>query len=143
MKVKVMFWLDKHIDDIFITFTLTSYLGLLSSFLSLTPHTFHFFIPFACLIIPIMIFQLNCFADHYDYYTYRKDNVICKNQKYKDLEYQAWYLNGFLHREHGPAVIYSNGHKAWFLNGREYAKEAWFNKISNENKMYVIWNFDE
>jgi len=31
--------------------------------------------------------------------------------------YKAWYLNGNLHREDGPAVEYSNGYKAWYQNG--------------------------
>ena len=28
-----------------------------------------------------------------------------------------WYLNGQLHREDGPAVEYTDGHKSWWLNG--------------------------
>jgi hypothetical protein len=30
---------------------------------------------------------------------------------------QYWYLNGFRHREDGPAIIYSNGEQNWYLNG--------------------------
>jgi len=29
---------------------------------------------------------------------------------------KAWYLNGKLHREDGPAVEYANGDKDWYLN---------------------------
>ena len=53
--------------------------------------------------------------------------------------YKAWYLNGKLHKEDGPAVEHDNGYKAWYLNDRchredgpavEYAsgyKEWWLN----------------
>ena len=27
---------------------------------------------------------------------------------------KAWYLNGELHREDGPAVEYADGYKAWW-----------------------------
>ena len=30
---------------------------------------------------------------------------------------KAWYLNGHLHREDGPAVEGCDGYKAWYLNG--------------------------
>ena len=38
-------------------------------------------------------------------------------RKYSDGS-KAWYLNGKLHREDGPAVEYSNGTKHWYLNGK-------------------------
>lgn len=31
---------------------------------------------------------------------------------------KRWILNGFLHREDGPAVIYHNGTKYWYLEGQ-------------------------
>jgi len=30
---------------------------------------------------------------------------------------QEWFLNGVLHREDGPAVIWADGTKFWYLNG--------------------------
>jgi N-acetylneuraminic acid mutarotase len=36
---------------------------------------------------------------------------------------KAWYLNGELHREDGPAIEYANGDKHWFLNGESLTKE--------------------
>jgi hypothetical protein len=30
-----------------------------------------------------------------------------------------WYLNGKLHREDGPAITFSTGTEYWFLNGKE------------------------
>lgn len=29
-----------------------------------------------------------------------------------------WYFKGLIHREDGPALEFSNGYKAWYLNGR-------------------------
>ena len=31
---------------------------------------------------------------------------------------KAWYLNGQLHREDGPAIEDADGYKAWWLNGK-------------------------
>lgn len=33
-----------------------------------------------------------------------------ENKKY-------WFRNGKIHRDGGPAVIYSNGYKVWYKNG--------------------------
>jgi len=38
---------------------------------------------------------------------------------------KEWKLpNGFLHREDGPAVEYSSGYKAWYLNGEKHRKDG-------------------
>ena len=39
---------------------------------------------------------------------------------------KAWYLNGRLHREDGPACEYVDGYKEWYLNGKLFSKE-WTN----------------
>jgi hypothetical protein len=31
---------------------------------------------------------------------------------------KAWYLNGKIHREDGPAVEYTNGNKYWWLSNK-------------------------
>jgi len=33
---------------------------------------------------------------------------------------KAWWLNGKLHREDGPAVEYADGSKQWYLNGKRH-----------------------
>ena len=43
---------------------------------------------------------------------------------------RAWYLNGERHREDGPAVEFANGDKEWYLNGKELT-EAEFNARMN------------
>ena len=40
-----------------------------------------------------------------------------------------YYLNGQLHREDGPAVIYTNGTKEWWINNKRLTEEE-FNKIT-------------
>ena len=36
---------------------------------------------------------------------------------------KSWYLNNKRHRENGPAVECINGYKAWFLNGIQYSEQ--------------------
>ena len=43
---------------------------------------------------------------------------------------KKWVFNGKLHRENGPAVELPNGKKHWFLNGREYSEEIWQRMIN-------------
>ena len=33
---------------------------------------------------------------------------------------KAWYMNGELHREGGPAYIHPDGQKEWFINGNRH-----------------------
>jgi hypothetical protein len=54
--------------------------------------------------------------------------------------YKAWWVNGKLHREDGPAIEYPNGDKQWYLNGKHSSQEEWFEMLSEENKLEMIWN---
>ena len=48
-----------------------------------------------------------------------------KNGKVVDRDgTEFWYENGLLHREDGPAVIYSNGHKFWYKNGKLHREDG-------------------
>ena len=40
--------------------------------------------------------------------------------------HKEWYINGERHRTDGPAVEYTDGDKSWFIND-EYLTEAEFN----------------
>jgi hypothetical protein len=51
-----------------------------------------------------------------------------------------WHLNGKLHRVDGPAVEYPNGIKYWLLNDVYYSQEEWFERLSDEDKLEAIWN---
>ena len=37
---------------------------------------------------------------------------------------KAWYLNGKRHREDGPAFEGASGHKAWYLNGKRHREDG-------------------
>ena len=37
---------------------------------------------------------------------------------------KAWYLNGEIHREDGPAVEYANGDEWWYLNGKRHREDG-------------------
>jgi hypothetical protein len=37
---------------------------------------------------------------------------------------KAWYLNGLRHREDGPAVELANGTKDWWLNGQLHREDG-------------------
>jgi hypothetical protein len=37
---------------------------------------------------------------------------------------QAWFVDGLLHRDDGPALVGIDGTLAWYLNGREVPQEA-------------------
>ena len=47
--------------------------------------------------------------------------------------YKSWYKEGKRHRLNGPAVIYSSGAEAYWIDGMRYLKEK-FNEICNKNK---------
>jgi hypothetical protein len=39
---------------------------------------------------------------------------------YKDNGSQFWYKNNVFHRVNGPAVIYHDGEKRWYQNGKRH-----------------------
>jgi hypothetical protein len=39
--------------------------------------------------------------------------------------HKRWYIHGKAHREDGPAVIYVHGSKSWYLNGKRISREEW------------------
>ena len=51
-----------------------------------------------------------------------------------------WYKKGFLHRENGPAYTRYDGSKEWALYGEILHKEEWWNSISDEMKLKVIFD---
>lgn len=38
--------------------------------------------------------------------------------------FQAWYLNGQLHRDGGPAFAYTGGLQSWYLNGERHRADG-------------------
>ena len=68
------------------------------------------------------------------------------NQRHREdgpaVEYsngtKAWYINGQIHREDGPAREYSNGHKEWYLNGELHREDGPAIESSNGTKSWWI-----
>lgn len=52
-------------------------------------------------------------------------------------------VNGKLHCENGPAVIYYDGQKEWYLNDEEVSAMEVFEKMSDEDKEQALWELDE
>ena len=57
------------------------------------------------------------------------------NKKYSvdDFGIKRWKNSeGQLHREDGPAREWANGHKEWYLNGRQFiSEENWIKELRN------------
>jgi len=49
---------------------------------------------------------------------------------------KTWKLNGLLHREDGPAIIWANGYKSWFINGIHYSEQKFLSYIL-PNSIYI------
>ena len=54
---------------------------------------------------------------------------------------KAWYIDGEKHREDGPAIEWSNGKKEWYLYGECYSsKERWFEALSEEKRAKALYS---
>jgi len=42
-----------------------------------------------------------------------------------DTGNKFWYMDGLLHREDGPAIIYTDGEERWWLHNTEYSEKGW------------------
>ena len=51
---------------------------------------------------------------------------------------KEWYLNGYLHREDGPAVEWSNGDKEWYLNGRLHREDGPAFEFASGNNYWCL-----
>ena len=59
----------------------------------------------------------------------------------KDAE--RWLVNGVLHREDGPAVIYPDGTEQWYLNGRLHRTNGpAVSMIDGEKQWWAEWWVD-
>jgi len=53
---------------------------------------------------------------------------------------QFWYKRGKFHREDGPAVIYPSGEQHWFINGNQCLDNTEYQEAANlsDQEMCVI-----
>lgn len=51
-----------------------------------------------------------------------------------------WYINGRRHRDDGPALIYADGFKCWYLNGKKYTNQSEYQRAGNisDDDMSII-----
>ena len=49
--------------------------------------------------------------------------------------YKVWYLNGKCHREYGPARIWPNESKEWWLYGKYYTEEKYWIEMKKINSL--------
>lgn len=72
---------------------------------------------------------------------YNEDNKIHRKDgpavEYSDGS-KAWYINDKLHREKGPAVEHSNGYKAWCINDKHHREDGPAIEYANGEKRWYI-----
>ena len=51
---------------------------------------------------------------------------------------KAWFLNGKRHREDGPARESASGYKAWFLNGKYHREDGPAIEWANGHKQWFL-----
>ena len=45
--------------------------------------------------------------------------------------YRAWFQNGQRHRIDGPAVEYEDSYRAWYINGKELTEAEWQQAVAS------------
>jgi hypothetical protein len=54
---------------------------------------------------------------------------------------KKWWLDGKLHRADGPAIVYADGHAEWWLDGILFkTKETWFEALTEEQKPKALYS---
>jgi hypothetical protein len=59
---------------------------------------------------------------------------------------QEWYINGRFHRTDGPAIIYFNGMKRWYLYDKRFLDNKSYQKvagISDEDMTAIILKYGD
>jgi hypothetical protein len=50
----------------------------------------------------------------------------------------SYIENGKYHNENGPAIVYLDGVKAWYLNGRNLSEQYWEEKVKELKRSRLI-----
>lgn len=58
-------------------------------------------------------------------------------------ETREYYKKGKYHRVDGPAYLSTSGNPVFYLHGKNYSKEEWFEKLTEDQKMRALFNADE
>tara|TARA_R110001632_G_scaffold84726_2_gene186623 strand:+ start:417 stop:680 length:264 start_codon:yes stop_codon:yes gene_type:complete len=72
--------------------------------------------------------------EHGDKFYYSdKEMTVLHREDGPAVEYsdgsKAWYINGLLHREDGPAYEDVNGTKRWFINGKKLTEDEFNDRL--------------
>ena len=51
---------------------------------------------------------------------------------------KSWYINGKCHREDGPAIVYASGSKTWYLNGKCHREDGPAFEYADGSKEWFI-----
>lgn len=51
---------------------------------------------------------------------------------------KAWFINSNLHREDGPAIEYANGDKSWYSNGKLHREDGPAVDSFNGRKVWLL-----
>lgn len=51
---------------------------------------------------------------------------------------EEWYLNGWCHREDGPAIKYADGTELWYKNGQLHREDGPALKYPNGSKFHFL-----
>jgi len=54
------------------------------------------------------------------------------------IAHSEWFFKGKRHRTNGPAVEWINGQKFWYINGKEYSEQEYWNIINLRYKNKVL-----
>ena len=44
---------------------------------------------------------------------------------------RAWCQNGLLHRLDGPVIVWADGRRDWYINGKELAQAEWLRQVAS------------
>ncbi len=79
------------------------------------------------------------FTGRVDYYY----NMVRFEEGIGPPDCQEYYLRGELHREDGPAAIFADGEKYWFLFGVKKTIEEVFELMDEEEQIEFLFNLDQ
>lgn len=51
---------------------------------------------------------------------------------------KEWWVNGQLHREGAPAIVYGNGDKEWWVNGQRHRENGPAIVLVNGSKLWFL-----
>ena len=72
-----------------------------------------------------------------------KDMTILHREDGPAVEYtdgsKAWYINGQRHREDGRAIEWNDGYEAWYINGVMLTKQEFLKRTAKE----IVLTLDE